>query len=115
MGGRHGRTPLEAKEKERLLRGVEHPGLSGPFNRTGPHPNLMLVGWCSEPDPDGPLSPGDGMGLHEFLDPVLPQDPGVHRMWGGRGGHRQLAHLLRLEAAGLPLGKAWTFGHSIRV
>lgn len=37
----------------------------------------MLVGWCPEPDPDGPLGPGDGVALHQFLDAVLSDDPGV--------------------------------------
>ena len=33
----------------------------------------------------------------------------------GRGADRQLPHLLRLQAPGLTLGEAWTFGHSPRV
>jgi hypothetical protein len=86
-----------------------------PLYRARPHPYLVLMWWCAEPDPDGPLGLGDGVGLHQLLDAVLPEDPGVHSLRGARCGHRQLAHLLGLQAAGLPLGKAWTLGHSIRV
>ena len=55
----------------------------------------------TEPDPDSPLGPGDRMSLHQFLDAVLPKDPGVHPLRDSRGGDRELAHLLRLEAPGL--------------
>jgi len=72
----------------------------------------MLMGWCSKPDTDGPLGPGNGMGLHQLLDSVLPEDPGVHSLRGARCGHRQLAHLLGLQAAGLTLSEAWTLGHA---
>jgi hypothetical protein len=32
-----------------------------------------------------------------------------------RGGDGEMSHLLGLQAAGLALGKAWTFGHPLRV
>ena len=54
-----------------------------PLYRPCPDPDLILVGWCAEPDPDGPLSPGDSVSLHQFLNAVLPEDPGVDRMRGG--------------------------------
>ena len=44
----------------------------GPLDRTSPDPYLVLVGWSSEPDPDRSLRPGNRMGLHQFLDTVLP-------------------------------------------
>ena len=88
---------------------------SGPLDCTSPDPNLVLVGWSSEPDADGPLGPGNRLALHQFLDTVLPQNPGLNPLWDGRGADRQLPHLLRLQAPGLTLGEAWTFGHSPRV
>jgi hypothetical protein len=75
---------------------------SGPLNCSGPHPDLVLVRWCSEPDPDGTFGPCDRVGTHQFLNAVLPQDPGVHPLWDCRRAHRELAHLLRLQAPGLP-------------
>jgi hypothetical protein len=59
--------------------------------------------WCSEPDEDGPLGPGDRVNLHHLHDAVLPQDPGVDGLRNCRAGDRQLAQLLRLQAAGFPL------------
>jgi hypothetical protein len=44
--------------------------------------------------------------MHQFLNAVFPQDPGIHGMWDGWGGHRHLSHLFRLEAAGFPLSDA---------
>jgi hypothetical protein len=61
------------------------------------------------------MGPGDRMGLHQFLNAVLPQDPCVHRLRDGSGGDHQVAHLLRLQASGFPLGDAWTFGSCHRV
>jgi len=58
------------------------------------------------------MGPGDRMGLHQFLNAVLPQDPCVHRLRDGSGGDHQVAHLLRLQAAGFPLGDVWTLGHA---
>jgi hypothetical protein len=55
------------------------------------------------------------MRLHQLLDAVLPQDPGVHPLRDGSGGDRQLPQLLWLQAAGLSLGKAWRVGHLIRI
>jgi hypothetical protein len=89
--------------------------VSGPRDRTSPDPYFVLVGWSSEPDSDGPFRPGDRVGLHQLLDTVLPQNPGLHRLWDGRGADRQMPHLLRLQAPGLTLGEAWTFGHVSRV
>jgi hypothetical protein len=37
----------------------------------------MLVWRCPEAEADGSLGPSHGMGLHEFLHAVLPQDPVV--------------------------------------
>ena len=74
---------------------------SDPLDSTGPDPDLMLVGWGSEPDPDSPLGPGNGVCLNEFLDAVLPEDPGAHRLRDGRGADRELAELLRLQTSGL--------------
>jgi hypothetical protein len=31
-----------------------------------------LMGRCPEPDPDGPFGPGNGVGLQQFLNAVLP-------------------------------------------
>ena len=73
------------------------------------------MGWCSEPDPDSPLGPGNSLSWHQFLDAVLPEDPGAHRLRDGWGADRELAQLLRLQAPGLPQGDAGAFGHSIRV
>ena len=64
-----------------------------PLYRARPHPHLILMGWCAEPDPDGPPGPGHSLGLHQFLDTVLPQDPGVHRLRDGRAGDRQLPQM----------------------
>jgi hypothetical protein len=61
----------------------------------------MLVGWDTEPDPDGPLGPGDSLSWHQFLDAVLPQDPSTHPMRDGRGADRELTELLWLQAPGL--------------
>jgi hypothetical protein len=33
------------------------------------------------------------MGLHEFLDAVLPENPGVHPMWRGRGADCEVPEL----------------------
>jgi type I restriction enzyme, R subunit len=33
----------------------------------------MLVGWCAEPDPDGPLRPGNRVCLHQLLDAYKPK------------------------------------------
>ena len=57
----------------------------GPLDGPRPDPDLMLVRWFPEPDPDGPLGPCDRVGLHQLLNAVFLQDPGVYRMWGGRG------------------------------
>ena len=62
----------------------------------------MLMGWGPEPDPDGLFGPGNGVGMNQFLDAVFPQDPGTHLPWDGRGGDRELAQLLGLQAPGLP-------------
>jgi hypothetical protein len=59
----------------------------------------MLVGRCSEPDPDGPLGPGNRVGLHEFLDAVLPEDPGSHARRDGRGADRELTRCSGVPAA----------------
>lgn len=75
----------------------------------------MLVWGCSEPDPDSPLGPGDGVRIHQLLHAVFPQDPGLDPVRGGWGRHRELTQLLRLEAAGLALGEARTVGHCFRV
>ena len=104
MSGTGDRRPLASRQDQTLC--------SSPLDRSGPDPQLILMGRRSEPDPDSPLGPSNGVTLHQFLDAVFPQDPGVHRMWGGRGGDRELPQLLRLEAAGLTLGEAWTFGHA---
>ena len=61
----------------------------------------MLVWWGSEPDPDNALGPGNSLGLHQFLDAVLPKDPGAHPRRDGRGADRELAHLFRLQTPGL--------------
>ena len=58
------------------------------------------------------MGPGDRVGLHQLLDPVLPEDPGVNRLCGGGNADRELPELLRLQEAGFPLGDAWTFGHA---
>jgi hypothetical protein len=58
------------------------------------------------------MGPGNGVGLHRLLNPVFPEDPGVDRMRGGGRADCELPELLRLQAAGLPLGDAWTFGHA---
>jgi len=60
------------------------------------------MGWGSEPDPDGPLGPCDSLGWHQFLDAVLPDDPGAHPLRDGWGADRELAELLRLQAPRLP-------------
>src|SRR5664280_2785196 len=92
---------------------IQHRGyVSGALDRASPDPYLVLVGWCSEPHTDGPLGPSDCMGRHKLLDTVLPQHPGLHPLRDGRGADRQLPHLLRLQAPGLTLGEAWTFGHA---
>jgi hypothetical protein len=57
---------------------------SGPLDCSGPNPDLMLVWWRSEPDPDSSLGPGDCVGLHQLLDAVLPEDPGEHQLRDGR-------------------------------
>jgi hypothetical protein len=58
-----------------------------PLDHPGPYPDLMLVWRCSKSDPDGPFSPGNRVGLHQFLNAVFPQDPGMHRMRdSGRAG-----------------------------
>jgi hypothetical protein len=75
----------------------------------------MLIGWRSKPDPDSPLGPGDSLSCHQFLDTVLPKDPGTHPLRDGRGGDRELAHLLRLQAPGLAQGDARAFGHPTSV
>ena len=72
----------------------------------------MLMRWCAEPDPDGPLGPGNGVGLNQLLDAVLPEDPGMHSLRDGWGGDRHLSHLLWLQAPRFTLGQAWTFGHA---
>ena len=42
-----------------------------------------LHGWRAQLDPDGPLGPGNRVGLHEFLDTVLPRNAGLHPLWDG--------------------------------
>ena len=59
----------------------------------------MLVRRCPEPAPAGPLGPGNRVTLHQLLHAVLPEDPGVHSLWGARCGHRELAQLLWCQAA----------------
>jgi hypothetical protein len=86
---------------------------SSPLYRPRPDPHLVLMRWGSEPHPDSPFGPGDSLSWHEFLDPVLPDDPSAHPRRADRGADRELAQLLRLEAPWLPKGDA--FGHSIRV
>jgi hypothetical protein len=68
------------------------------------------MGRCPEPDPDGPFGPGNGVGLHQLLDAVLPDDPGMHPLRDGRRGDGQLPHLLGLQASGVTLGDAGSFG-----
>jgi len=75
---------------------------SGPLYRPGPNSDLMLMGWRTKPDPDSPFGPGDGLSWHQFLDAVLPKDPRLHPRRDGWGADRELAHLLRLQAPGLP-------------
>jgi hypothetical protein len=58
------------------------------------------------------LVQGDCVGLHQLLNAVLPEDPGVHSLRNGWGGDRELPQLLRLQAAGLTLSDAWAFGHA---
>ena len=58
------------------------------------------------------MGPGDRVGLHQLLNAVLPQDPGLDRMRNSRRADCELPELLRLQAAGFPLGDAWTFGHA---
>src|ERR1035437_1897184 len=70
------------------------------------------MGRNTEPDPDRSLRPGNRMGLRQFLDTVLPWDPGLHLLRDGWGADRQLPHLLRQQAPGLTLGESWTFGHA---
>ena len=88
---------------------------SRPLDRAGPHPDVVLVRRRSEPDLDGTFGPANCIGLDEFLDTVLPQDPGMHLLRDGRGGDAEMPHLLWLEAAGLSLGEARTFGHRLRL
>ena len=85
---------------------------SGPLDRTGPDPDLVVVGWDSELDQDGAFCPGNRVALHQLLDTVLPQHPGLHPLWDGGGAHCLRPHLLRQQAPGLTLGEAWTFGHA---
>lgn len=85
---------------------------SDPRDRTSPDPHLELVGWNSEPDPYGPLGPGNRLGLHQLFDTVLPQHPGLHPLRDRRGADRQLPHLLWQQAPWLALGEAGTFGHA---
>jgi len=87
----------------------------GPFHRSGPDPDLVFVGWGSEPDPYGPLGPGDGVRRDQLLDAVLPQAPGAHWMRHGRRADGELAHLLWLQAPGLAQGGARSFGHLFKV
>jgi len=47
-----------------------------------------------------------------LLDAVLPEDPGVDGMRGSGPADCELPELLRLQAAGFPLGDACTFGHA---
>ena len=89
--------------------------VSGPLDRTGPDPHLVLVGWDSELDQDGAFCPGDRVALHQLLDAVFPQHPGLHPLWDGGGAYGLRSHLLRQQAPGLTLGEAWTFGHAPRV
>jgi hypothetical protein len=84
---------------------------SRPLNRSGPYPDLVLVGWCSEPHQHGALGPGNCIGLHQLLGTVFPQDPGPNPLRDGRGGDGGMPHLLGLQTPGLTLGKARTFGH----
>jgi hypothetical protein len=58
------------------------------------------------------MGPGDRMGLHQFLNAVLPQDPGLDRMRNSRRADCELPELLRLQAAGLPLCDAWRVSHA---
>ena len=74
---------------------------SDPLDSTGPDPDLVLMRWGSEPDPDSPLGPGNGVCLNEFLDAVLPDDPRADLMRDGWGADCELAQLLRLQAPGL--------------
>jgi len=86
---------------------------SSPQDRAGPNPDVVLVGWRSKPDLDGAFGPANCIGLDEFLDTVLPQDPGVHLRWDRRRGDAEIPHLLGLETTGLSLGEARTFGHHL--
>jgi len=58
----------------------------------------VLVGWSAETHPNGPLGPRSRLGLHQFLDAVLPEDPGAHPLRDGRGADRELTLLLRLTS-----------------
>ena len=69
----------------------------------------MLLGCCSEPDPDGPLGPGECLGVHQLLDAFLPEDPDVHPVWDSWGGDTDLPQLFWLQAARLTLDEARAF------
>lgn len=61
----------------------------GSLDGISPDLHVVLVGWNAEPDPDGPLSPGNRVSLQQFLDTVLPNNPGLHPLRDDRGDPRR--------------------------
>src|ERR1035437_10776967 len=53
---------------------------SGSFDSSGPYPDLLPARWRSEANPERAVDPGSSVGLRQFLDAVLPDDPGVHSL-----------------------------------
>lgn len=91
------------------------PRWSGAEAGAGPDPNLVLVGWCPEPDPDGTFGPCGRVPVDKFLDAVFPNNPSCHRRWRRRRGHREVPQLLRLQAPGLAQSDTRSVRHLPRV
>jgi hypothetical protein len=100
----------------RLATGAKHRAQpSGPFDRSGPHPDVVLVRRCSEPHQDGAPGPGNGVGGQKLLNAVFPHNPRLNPLRDGWGGDAEMPELLRLQTSGGALGETRTFGHHTRV